>query len=253
MTSPSVHQIPFTEQLLLDAGIARGMRVLDLGCGAGDVSCLLARLVGEEGRVIGVDRNGTALVRARESARSQGLSNVSFLELDLSEPLPGPHAFDAVVARRVLMYLASPVDVLRRVVATLRPGGLAIIQEADATMTPGRHGAFPLHDRVSGWMWQTVAREGANVHMGFDLPRVLEQAGLKVEHVRAAAEIEGYGSGHSLSTITRAMIVRITGQGVATDAEIDIETLEARLVAERTAVGSPYVSSLSFGVWARKV
>ncbi len=56
-------------------------------------------------------------------------------------------------------------------------------------MTPGRRHAFPLHDRVNEWIWQTVAREGANIHMGFDLPRVLEQAGLNVQRVRAVAEI----------------------------------------------------------------
>ena len=243
MTTRFVRQEPFTDQLLVDAGVARGMRVIDLGCGGGDVSCLLAKLVGTEGQVIGVDRDGPSVARARENADSRGLSNATFVQQDLSEPLPEPHSFDAAVARRVLMYLPSPVDTLRRVAAALRSGGLAIFQEADATMTPGRHRAFPLHDRVNEWILQTVAREGANVHMGFDLPGVLAQAGLDVEHVRAVAEIE-YGADHSLFAITRAMQARIIQQGVATEAEIDIETLEGRLSAERTEVGSIYVRSM---------
>lgn len=112
-------------------------------------------------------------------------------------------------------------------------------------------GAYPVHDRVNDWIWQTVVREGANIHMGFELPRVMEQAGLSVERVRAVAEIE-YGAEHTMFEIARAMQARIVQQGVATEAAIDIETLEERLAAERNELGSPYVRSMSFGAWARK-
>lgn len=56
-------------------------------------------------------------------------------------------------------------------------------------MVPGRLTSLPLHERVHGGIWQTVAREGANIHMGFDLPVVLEQAELTVEHVRAEGSV----------------------------------------------------------------
>jgi ubiquinone/menaquinone biosynthesis C-methylase UbiE len=48
---------PITERLLRSAGIEPGMRVLDIGCGAGDVSMLAAELVGSTGSVVGIDRN----------------------------------------------------------------------------------------------------------------------------------------------------------------------------------------------------
>ena len=69
---------PFTERLLRGAGIGRGMRVLDLGCGAGDVSLLAAELVGSSGSVVGIDRSPEVIAFARERARSAGLRHVDF-------------------------------------------------------------------------------------------------------------------------------------------------------------------------------
>src|SRR5262250_2784972 len=60
---------PFTRQLLQEAGLGPGMRVLDVGCGSGDVAFLAADLVGSEGSVVGVDRARAAIRRA--SARAQ--------------------------------------------------------------------------------------------------------------------------------------------------------------------------------------
>ena len=61
---------PFTVRLLRDAGIGAGMRVLDAGCGTGDVTALAAELVGAGGAVVGVDRSGEVLATAR--ARAEG-------------------------------------------------------------------------------------------------------------------------------------------------------------------------------------
>lgn len=241
-----------TERLLTDAGIGPGMRVLDLGCGSGDVSFLLAKLVGEGGQVLGIDVDTKQLIAAHERARSQNFSNVFFVQGDFSGPLPEPAPFDAIVGRRVLMYLPSPVQVIRRVAASLRPGGIMVFQESDSTMVPGRLEPLPLHERVHGWIWQTVEREGADIHMGFHLPSVLEQAGLSVEHVRAEAVIQGQNTHYPLATIVRAMLPRILKQGVASESDIDIETLEQHLAAERIAANSVYVSDMAFGAWARK-
>ena len=69
---------PTTERLLLAAGLTRGMRCLDLGCGAGDVSLALARFVGVSGSVNGVDQDDVKLQFAREDADGERLSNIQF-------------------------------------------------------------------------------------------------------------------------------------------------------------------------------
>jgi ubiquinone/menaquinone biosynthesis C-methylase UbiE len=56
---------PITERLLREAGIKEGMRVLDLGCGPGDVSFLAAEIVGPSGSVLGIDQAPEAIGAAR--------------------------------------------------------------------------------------------------------------------------------------------------------------------------------------------
>jgi protein-L-isoaspartate O-methyltransferase len=73
---------PFTRQLFEEAGISRGMRVLDVGCGSGDVACLAADLVGLSGEVVGVDRERTAVEWANALVHLRGMRNVNFVEGD---------------------------------------------------------------------------------------------------------------------------------------------------------------------------
>jgi SAM-dependent methyltransferase len=111
-----------TEEVLRRAGVGPGMRVLDVGCGTGDVSFLAARLIGPTGSVIGVDRSAEAVAVAEGRAREAGLGNVSFAAQDLSE-VTVADPVDALVVRLVLMYLADPAAVLRRLLEAVRPGG----------------------------------------------------------------------------------------------------------------------------------
>ena len=71
---------PGTPHLLLEAGLRRGMRVADLGCGVGTVTALLAELVGREGHVVGIDASGAQLDQARLQVNHGG-RNASFVPL----------------------------------------------------------------------------------------------------------------------------------------------------------------------------
>ncbi|MES2627130.1 MAG: methyltransferase domain-containing protein [Pseudomonadota bacterium] len=241
----------FTERLLRDAGIVSGMRVLDIGCGSGDVSFLVAELVGDWGEVVGVDLEASTIALAKERANERNCSNVSFMQANLAELPAQSMEFDAVVGRRILMYLPDAAAVLRHIAALIKPGGLFIFQESDSTMLPGRIASMPLHDKVVSWMWQTVEREGADIHVGFHLPELLRSAGVIVDHVRAEPVIQGHSTHHPLHFIVRAMLPRIIRHGVATEKEIEIETLEQRLVAE-LPTDAVYISDFAFGVWGHK-
>jgi len=72
-----------TAHVLTLAGLQRGMRVLDIGCGVGDVSFLASKLVGPEGMVIGVDQSPEAVALASRRAGAVHLVNVQFMTSDL--------------------------------------------------------------------------------------------------------------------------------------------------------------------------
>jgi len=92
---------PLTERLFSTAGLGNGMRVLDLGSGAGDVAMLAARLVGSEGEVVGVERDPEAVASATARVTQAGLSNVRFIQGD-AQTLDGvADGFDAAVGRLV--------------------------------------------------------------------------------------------------------------------------------------------------------
>src|SRR6187549_1252068 len=91
---------PLTRRLLQQAGLAPGMRVLDLGSGAGNVARLVAELVGPGGAVVGIERDSAAVELAR---RRTDAANIEFRVGD-AQTLEGVEGgFDAVVGRLVLM------------------------------------------------------------------------------------------------------------------------------------------------------
>ena len=240
-----------TDRLIKDSGIVEGNRVLDVGCGSGEVSLLLAKVVGPKGEVVGIDCNEKALDVARNRAKDEHISNVSFLSADISNPLTEIGIYDAVVARRVLMYVPDPHNVLRNISGVLKNNGIVAFQEIDSTLSPGQKESLPLHEKVNKWIWDTIEKGGANINMGFTLPSVLQESGFVVESIKAEANIQGQRSHTPLANVVRAILHRIVEFGVASKTEIDIETLEQRLKDERSG-SSVFISELTFSIWARK-
>ena len=102
---------PITRSFFHAAGIGPGMRVLDVGSGAGDVAILASDLVGTTGEVVGLDREPAAVAAASTRSTAEGRSNLSFIVGDPSS-LHFERPFDAVVGRYVLMYQPNPAVTL---------------------------------------------------------------------------------------------------------------------------------------------
>lgn len=111
-----------TSTLLDAAGVAPGMAVLDLACGAGTQSLAAARRVGPEGRVLATDISATMLDHVRAAARDAGLTTVDTAEGAAEDLRLPPGGFDAAICRLGLMLFSSPSAALVTVRTALRPG-----------------------------------------------------------------------------------------------------------------------------------
>jgi SAM-dependent methyltransferase len=128
---------PGARRVLLRAGLERGMRVADLGCGVGMVTTLLAELVGPDGQVVGADASGEQIARARELL-PPGVSNVSFIEASAADTGLPAESFDLVYCRFLLLHLTDPEQALREMHRLLRRDGILVCEDGDLT-SAGSH------------------------------------------------------------------------------------------------------------------
>ncbi|RKH58381.1 class I SAM-dependent methyltransferase [Corallococcus aberystwythensis] len=245
---------PLTESVLRGAGIKPGMRVLDVGCGVGDVSLLAAELVGPTGEVVGVDREARVLAGAQRRAREQGLSQVRFHQSSL-ESLPVEAPFDAIVSRLVLMFQPDPVSFVRRMAEHLRPGGVMALQELELAAMGMSHPKLPLFARIWSWMLPTCERVGIKVHMGLELVSTLRRAGLVVDDGVVGGRLgvtPDADPTQALVETVRTLLPHMERLGVALAMEVDIDTLAARLTAELRANNGVLMPSVMVGVWGHR-
>jgi len=242
-----------TEDVLLRAGIGPGMRVLDIGCGVGDVTLIAARLVGPTGAVVGVDRSAEAIATAAgRIARAGYEGTVRFLAADLDGYQTEPD-FDAVIGRLILMYLPDPAGALRRFATCLRPGGVIAFHEMSmpqARTVP----ACPLFDRGVGWIMETFIRAGFEIDMGGKLFAAFRDAGLPAPEMISASRVEGGPDAYAYDYLTqtlRSLLPVAERVGTTTRAEVGIDTLAARLRAEALGNSACILMPALIGAWAR--
>jgi len=238
-----------TGVLLQSAGIAPGMRVLDLGTGLGHVALQVAELVGPGGSVVGVDQSGDAIA----VARSRAGPTVRFEQADVLA-FKDPEPFDAIVARLLLFHLPDPVELVRRKARALRDPGLMVLIDFDI----GRAGSEPrvhLAERALGWIDAGFRSVGANPRVGARLVPILRDAGFEaittigVQRYYAPGEPDGPAM---VAGVLRSLAPRIVAAGIATAGEIGIEDFEQRLGAALHEADAVLMAPTVTGAWARK-
>jgi ubiquinone/menaquinone biosynthesis C-methylase UbiE len=247
---------PLTERMLQSAGVRPGMHVLDVGCGVGDVSFLVSEIVGEQGSVVGIDVDEAALKVAQGRRDTTGIANIEFRAGNIAS-IALDREFDAAVGRFVLMFIAEPTAVLRRLREVLRPGGIVAFQEWVGDVHGVSSAKQPLLSSMLGLFAETFVRSGAHLTMGLDLYARMLEAGFE-PNPTPIGEI-GLHTGDQApgarrwALFARSMLPKIVEYGVATESEIDVETLEARLRDEyRTAGGLIPLTYLMVAQWAHK-
>jgi 2-polyprenyl-3-methyl-5-hydroxy-6-metoxy-1,4-benzoquinol methylase len=245
---------PITERLLREIGLRPGMRVLDLGCGAGDVSILAGELVGPAGVVIGIDRNLEVLHTAREKARAAGLDQVKFKQASV-ELLPDLVPFDLVIGRYVLIHQSDPVAFLQAGAAKVRPGGILAFHEIGyfAECIESCR-STPLLRQVAEWILEVFRAGMPHYDVG---RRLMDQFALaELRHPKMFCEVLIGGGGDSAITdwlveTLETLLPQLIKAGVVSEESVPINLLKANIAHDVERSHRQIVGPAQICAWVR--
>ena len=247
---------PVTLRSFREAGIGAGMRVLDIGCGSGDVTLTAAELVGPTGEVLGIDRGPDAIATARAKVAG-GAGPVVHFEVTELEAFHRPEYFDAVVGRFILMHQPRPAEVLRSLLRSVKPGGVVVIVESwMELLRTGGHSEppSPLYETIVQWKSDVVRGAGADLHAGGRLRATLRAAGLPEPTTRLEALVAGGPDSAYYEYVeqsVRSMLPEARRLGLAGFDESSTRGLADRLRDEVTAVDGSLLAWPVVAGWAR--
>lgn len=184
------HLDPLTKRRIERLGVSRGARCLEIGGGRGSITRWLSDVVGPTGRVIATDLQLGFLSEI-------DAPNVEVLRHDIRTDTFALSSFDLIHTRAVLMHISPTVDLLRRIVTWLAPGGWLVLEEPDFGMWIG--------DADPVWATSPATTQAAFPRLalseGRSLLRQVHQLGLT--DVGADAEIDIIQAGTDLAEFYR--------------------------------------------------
>ncbi|MDA1102778.1 MAG: class I SAM-dependent methyltransferase [Gemmatimonadetes bacterium] len=235
-----------TRRAFLEGGVEPGMRVLEIGCGTGDVSLTAASLVGSCGSLLGIDRGPAAIEAARKKIEARGLENVEF-EVSEIEEFHRPGSFDALIGRFILMHQPDAARALRSIARSLRPGGVVVMIESHMELlTTGGHSEplSPLYDEIVRWKSAVVGGAGADLRAGARLRSTFVRAGLPAPETRLETRLEGGADSpyyEYVAQSVRSMLPEAKRLGLGGYTEADVEGLAERLRSEVAGTGGSLI------------
>lgn len=223
-------------------GVRSGWHAWEVGAGGSSVASWLAEQVGSEGRVVASDI---------DTSWTPGAIDYEVIRHDIGidDPIDGP--FDVVHARLVLVHVRERDRALAAMIASLRPGGWLVIEDADPALQPlvcldESDAAAALANRLKAGFRSLLAGRGVDLAFGRSLPRRLRTAGL----VNIAADAYFPVTGSACIELERATTEQIRDQlidaGLATESEI-AEHLANVVSGKLDLATSPMISA-----WGQK-
>jgi 2-polyprenyl-3-methyl-5-hydroxy-6-metoxy-1,4-benzoquinol methylase len=245
-----LHEVygPGTEALFRRVGLRAGQRVVEIGCGSGNIACWVARQVAPHGSVMALDIAADQVEQARQQAQTQGLQNIEFQVADAYAPRLPEGSFDLVYCRLVLSHLTRPAAALAAMRALARPGGLVVCEEIDIGCWLCDPPAAAM-DRFFKLNAVLGERRGENFCLGASLHRLFHEVGFVRPEVGVNFALALRGEGKRLLGMTFAEFApELVQEGLASQEETDRVTAELMTLADDETVlfGFPLVVQ----VWA---
>ena len=241
--------LPTTTQLLERVGLTTGMECLDVGCGGGHVTILMAGIVVPEGRVIGTDTDAEILALAREDAKTANITNIEFQQQDACASL-WHNEFNVVYARFLLSHLNEPENCLASMVDACLPGEVIVIEDTDfsGSFSYPPCGAYERHKEL---YQELVQLRGGDSNIGPKLPAMLYRAGIQDIEFNVIQLSHMHGEGKLMAPLTMARISdALTDEGLITEIEAQQILTELNNVAAdcETVISLPRI----FQVWGKR-
>ena len=173
------------------AGVEPGMRIADLGCGAGNTTYCLNQLASPGGSTLGVDISEQRIQYAKKKYSAEG---IQYVVSDIREPLPMIGMFDFIWIRFVLEYYrAESYEILNNVLKALKPGGVLCVIDLDHNCL-NHFGLSPrLQRALNGLMCQVEKYANFDPYIGRKLYTYFFDLGLRHIEVHMEAHHLIYG------------------------------------------------------------
>ena len=243
-----------TTRILDQISLPADASCLDVGCGPGETTRLLAQRVGPGGRVLGIDVDASLGTLAVEMLHGSGYRHCAFRAHDLTahEPVPGG-PFDLVYARLVLIHLPDRAAVLARLWDAVAPGGYLVVQDYDAG-TFGVLPDLPSFAELTRVIIGTFHAVGADVRTGALLTQLFVQAGAGIPDgtdVTGRVEPLGAGGRAYAENVYRSLLPAALAHGITTEDDSAAALAELAQDTVRFA-DSSVLWPLMIGAWKRK-
>lgn len=165
------------------AGFGRGHNILDLGSGPGFCSFPLAYMVGNEGKVIAIDKSKAYIDYIQNLNKSHQL-NIDSRAIDFDDMQLDPHSLDGMYCRWALAWIQNPEEILSKVYKALKPGGRIVIHEyydwSTFQMEPHK---VDLQNAINN-IFKSFSAPPSNINIGKKLPAIFKSIGLEIIYQR---------------------------------------------------------------------
>jgi ubiquinone/menaquinone biosynthesis C-methylase UbiE len=174
---------PTTRILLQESGLCAGMKVVEIGCGAGNTACHIAETVGLTGKVVAVDISSEQLAVAKRRAAKLTNNTIDFIEANAATTGLGSGCFDLVYSRLLLTHVRDATSVMRECKRLLKVGGILACEDFVGPLAYSVP-QTAVYSRLSELVSRFSSQQGVDYSIGNVLPQLVQETGFRVQSVR---------------------------------------------------------------------